>query len=239
MNVLIPLGLGSPWDNNELRYCLRGIEKHLRGVGDVVIVGECPEWLTGVIHIPCKDRWEAHYRDFNIYNKIRVGIESGLLGEEFLFFNDDHFLLSDFDACSFPYYYSQSLHIQENLLKNKSHYRNVLTNSLNLLVSRYRPVKHFDVHAPITYNSDLFLQHVSSVDWRKPYGYAIKSLYCNLVGIEGEEYEDLKINEPLSVSDIYNTTHNRLYFSIGNKALNEHMKSVLAELYPAPSRYEK
>jgi hypothetical protein len=239
MNVLIPLGIGSAWNDNELRFCLRGIEKRLKGYGDIVIVGQCPDWLTGVIHIPAEDKWQAHYRDYNIYNKIRIAIEDGRVGSEFLFFNDDHFLLHDFEASSFPYHYSQSLHKCSERIKNVSFYRHVLTNTLNLLVSRNCPDKHFDIHAPIIYKSDLFLQHVSSADWKKPYGYAIKSLYCNLVGIEGEEYEDVKINEPLSAGEIYKVLQDRFYFSIGNKSLNADMKDVLHQLYPVPSRYEK
>ena len=48
IDVVIPLGTGSRWQDNELRYCLRSIEKNLSGVNEVVIVGEKPKWLTNV-----------------------------------------------------------------------------------------------------------------------------------------------------------------------------------------------
>lgn len=239
MNIVIPLGSGSPWQDGELRYCLRGVEKYLNGIDDLIIVGRCPDWLKGVIHIPCKDNPDGSFRDRNIYNKVRVAIESGHAGTDFLFFNDDHFLLHDFDANVFPYHYQHSLTSYAQSLKTSSLYRNTLTNTLNLLVGRNQPEKHFDIHAPIIYNSDLFLKHVSSVDWSVRYGYGIKSLYCNLSGIEGEEYEDLKFREPLSEAEIYRSIQQRFYFSIGNKALNADMKSVLHRLYPVASRYEK
>ena len=39
-------------DNNELRFCLRSIEKHFKSDYDITIVGrKVPDWLTGVKHV--------------------------------------------------------------------------------------------------------------------------------------------------------------------------------------------
>lgn len=48
MQIVIPIGIGSNWDNNELRYCLRSINEYLGDV-DLVVLGEpgvSIPWLT-------------------------------------------------------------------------------------------------------------------------------------------------------------------------------------------------
>jgi hypothetical protein len=50
MKILIPLGTGSNWDNNELRYCLRSLDENLKGDYEIHIYGNVvPDWLTNVI----------------------------------------------------------------------------------------------------------------------------------------------------------------------------------------------
>ena len=53
MDIVIPLGTGSRWQNNELRFALRSIEKYLTGYDKIFIIGECPSYLQNIIHIPC------------------------------------------------------------------------------------------------------------------------------------------------------------------------------------------
>jgi FkbM family methyltransferase len=52
--IIIPLHHkgGKHGDNTELRFCLRSLEQHFKGLLEVVIVGrKLPEWITGVRHI--------------------------------------------------------------------------------------------------------------------------------------------------------------------------------------------
>jgi len=85
MNILIPLGDGSKWKNNELRYCLRGLEMYCRDLGQVIISGEKPDWIQNIIHVPCKDE---HSPTLSIWNKTLAGSKET---DEFLFCNDDYF----------------------------------------------------------------------------------------------------------------------------------------------------
>src|SRR6187431_2538921 len=94
-DILIPLGKGSRHNDLELVYCLRSIEKHLKGVGNVFIVGESPERVKNCMHVSVKDSPNNWDRAKNIYRKIRRCCSLPDLSDNFLFMNDDHFLLSD------------------------------------------------------------------------------------------------------------------------------------------------
>jgi hypothetical protein len=55
MDLVYVLGSGSRWGDNELRYSLRSVEKHLKGYNNVYLVGDKPDWVRNVTHIPKQD----------------------------------------------------------------------------------------------------------------------------------------------------------------------------------------
>lgn len=75
MDVVIPLGSGSRWQDNELRFCLRAVEKHLKGYDRIYIVGRKPDWIQNIEFIPYV---EAHTRERNIMEKVRRACKSGV-----------------------------------------------------------------------------------------------------------------------------------------------------------------
>ena len=187
IDIVYTLGIGSKWNNNEIKYSLRSIEKYLKNYRNIWIVGECPEFLTNVYHLPYPDKFLIP--DQNIADKIKHACKCPYISNDFLFFNDDHYLLQTFDAPNFPYYWDVPL---EEKVKKLGHvgYGARVSNTYNHLKAHDLPTKNFDVHTPIVYNKDLFLETVMSVDWSK--AYIIKSLYANSLKIEGEQLPDNK-----------------------------------------------
>ena len=103
-DAVYPLGSGSKWNNNELRYSLRSLEKNLVDLRNVYIVGYRPEWLTGAIHIPCDDPL-PHNKDGNIIRKILRACQTPGLSEDFLQVSDDQILLRPLSFAElYPYY---------------------------------------------------------------------------------------------------------------------------------------
>lgn len=240
-DILIPLGQGSRQNDLELRYCLRSIEKHLREVGNVVIVGEQRlDWLANVIWVYGRDNPNGWMRANNIYRKIEIAIKSGagtLLSDNFLFMNDDHFLLTDFDAREFPFYHRSEIALA-SLVKNWPQYMQ-MKNTVEVLPG---PKYDFDVHCPIVYNKHRFIEVFENLEWPE-YGYGIKSMYCNqpmnIYNWSLVKCGDLKFGEPLMKDTIYQVLAGRQWFSIGDKCLKSGaMKEVLSELYPNKSKYE-
>src|SRR4051812_29778761 len=102
INIMFPVGPGSLWDDIELRYSLRSIEKHISGVKDIWIVGVLPSFVKNVRYISFPD--EHKCKETNIYRKVLRACQESDITDDFLFFNDDHFMLQDYVADQYPFY---------------------------------------------------------------------------------------------------------------------------------------
>lgn len=233
IDVVIPLKDISKNNNFELRYALRGIEKHLKNFKDIYIVGQRVPWLTNVKYINVKDGKSSKFKEANIFNKISACIKSEV-SENFLFMNDDHFLIRDMDAITVPFYYKGE--IVDTMSRNTGNYRKTMNHSRKYLQKKGKPTLDFDTHVPIIYNKEKIMCTFGDIDWSIPYGYGIKSLYCNMNDVEPIHEPDCKIN-----NKCYETckekTKDRFCFSTGS--LNPDMIRFIEESYPNASIYEK
>ena len=232
-DIVIPYLLGK--SSEELRYCLRSIEKHLKGVRDIYIIGNKPKWLRGVIVLPFTDNPDRKFKEWNIMAKITEAVMNPDVSEDFLFMNDDHFLLKDFEASEFPIYYKGLL--QDTMKKNQPPYRSTLNHSRKLLESKGILPLDFDVHCPHLINNRKFMDAMCdhSVDWKIENGYALKSLYFGLSGISGEQITDCKLHRR-PVNENKKRLEGRSFFSTSRDY--PEIVSLLQELYPNPSKYE-
>jgi hypothetical protein len=233
-DICIPLNNRSTQRNLELRYCLRSIEKHLHGAGNVFIIGHMPGWVTGCIHIPAEEDPRNRFRDRNIMNKMMAACKDDRVSDDFLMVHDDHFLLADYEAGVFPYYHSGLM------VPGEGQYGMTKLNTQSLFAADGEAINNYDIHCPILFNKERFARSVAKVDWSVWYGYCLKTLYCVMNGIEGEHMEDLKIRMPLQVDMINQIIAGRSWFSIGDRCFTDNgMKEVLQTLYPTSSKYER
>lgn len=227
-SIIIPLGLGSRNNDLELRYCLRSIEKYLTGYGDVFIVGEKPDWLCNIIHIPCPDQGDKTYdKERNIFGKILAACADERVTDNFLFMNDDHYLLQGYEAAWFPFFYHGRLSGKMTV----TDYKHTVRNTLELL--RADP-PYADIHCPIVYNKRAF-GALTRHDWSVQFGYCIKTLYC---------HKYISINDMIEMKDCKQDDRpknidGRPWFSIGDKAFYWDVRALLQKLYPLKSKYEK
>lgn len=223
----------------ELRYALRSIVKHLKGYGEIYIIGDLPTWVRNVRHIPTPDIDRQFDRDMwkerNIYEKVRRASYYKFVTDDFYFTNDDHFLLQDFNASTFPLHWASDI---EDDMKRKDLYVNTINNTYELIQAGEAPFQNYDTHCPIVYNKRLF-RNLEDLDWSKKWGYCIKTAYCGANGLRGEFYPDLKIRGQHSAESIRRAIAGRQYFSTDNNAWGQSLRQVLEELYPEPSKYEK
>lgn len=220
MKIVIPY---KDYRGPELKYTLRGIEKYIEDP-EVTVIGDFPKWLDGVTYIPFKDDPKLQFKERNIFQKLL------LVDHDFLFFNDDHFLLEPFYKNT--YHYSGML--REDILELGNSFRQTIKNTLDL----YGVIPNYFRHSPIFVERDK-LEKLTARDWEKPWGYCVKSIYCRVNNIKGTDYPDLKIRTYLSEHKIKNLIAGRPYFSTGNNAINSSMIKVLNDLYPTKSRFEQ
>lgn len=232
MDVVIPLGSSTASNHIELRYCLRSIEKYVPNLGNVFIVGEKPSWLRSAFHLPEHDQkgWSAKER--NIFRKLLKAVGSRLVSDDFLYFNDDMFLLAPWKG---DYYFKGTLADSFAGLSDSNYHKRTIANTLAYLGGGY----DYDGHAPIEMNKQKFLETVNNASWFIPHGYGIKSLYCNLNEIEGQYYPDLKIHQACNYFSLSNQLQNRRYFSTTDGVTNSDMEHMWEMLYPNKSVYEK
>jgi len=87
---------GSSW--NELRYSLRSLEKHLKSPFEIVFVGDKPDWVQNVTHIPyTRDNTKT-----SLWNTLRMmelfleyQLRSGFQCDQFIRMYDDVYFLRD------------------------------------------------------------------------------------------------------------------------------------------------
>jgi hypothetical protein len=237
IDIVLPLGKGSPFNNMELKYCLRSVEKYLKNYRNIYIIGEKPDWLTNVIHIPFEEK-QGDYKEKRIMLKVLAACDLPEVSPEFLFMNDDHFLRATVEADKYPYYYNGNLVDWESKKKMWDPYKQAIQNTLSYLIKNELPARHYDIHTPVLYDKELFKNVMGRYDWDIKAGYVIKSLYCNTLNIAGTPLKDCKISESLHRFGIANLIYNRPVFSIGDGGMNGAMKEWLEEFYPNKSRYE-
>lgn len=238
IDLLYPLNKSSRWQDNELRFSLRSVEKHLTNVRNVYVVGECPNFLRDVIHVTFGDGYQNKER--NIYEKVLHACQLPGLSENFLFMNDDHFLLHDFDAVNFPTFHKADLSVAAQSMPEHSYYRKSLLRTISTLCDLGLPTVNFDTHCPILYNKWRFLSVMPQYDWTNTYGFTVKSMYCNTLRIQGTLEQDGKFNFiPLDQEQMINYTKDRKFFSIGDHAINHELAKFMGHLYPQTSRWEK
>lgn len=230
----------SEYGDIELSYCLKSIRKYLVGYGNIYIIGDHPGFEGNYIHIPAEDH--GFLKEDNIRRKVEVACVDPRISDDFFFTNDDHIFIEPLNITSLPYYYSGDLLLAYNRKRRVGAYKAALENTRLELELRKLPIKHFDIHTPIIYNKTSFLAVTRQYDWKKPkVEYVLKSLYCNTLRIDGQEYDDMMIGyPPETAAQVYNDIKNRFVFGFNENSLtdpggvlgktNEAMLQVLEEI---------
>lgn len=233
IDVVYIVGTGSAWKNNELKYSIRSVEKHLKNVRDVWVVGYKPKFIN-TKHIQANDSGRTATE--SVYIKMKLACNNPEISDDFLFFNDDYYLNKTYQADKYPFFYKELLSDTLSRRKQDSYYR-AIENAFNSLTKKELPVKNFENHAPMLINKKQFLEITSSFDWKNHFGYVLKSIYANSLKIKGTLEPDLKINFPWEPESLRSMVNQRKVFS-SDKLIPTTLRNLLEELYPNPSKFE-
>lgn len=238
-SVIIPYKGNIKTKDTELIYAIRGFQKHLKGIGDIYIIGNRLSSLQGLKYIQCRDDQGSKWKERNIYRKILAACKDERVSEDFIFANDDHMITKDYEVAKLPFYHKNTL--EGTMENNKGDYRKSLNHTRKFLISKGKETWDYDTHFPIVYNKQKFIDTfaMEGINWDMPFTYVLKSMYGNLNNVEGEFGGDCKIHSKMNYEEIKRKVGDKSFFSTSDGSINEDMIRFLNELYPQPSFYER
>jgi hypothetical protein len=203
LSVAIPLAGKSQWgDNEELKHCLRSLEKNLKLSFHVKLFAKyLPKWLnTQTVQYEIIPRWypdsarkfhkvdkggAKHYENyFDVLHKIDLMSQDESLSDPFLYMYDDILLLrpveniEDIDKKVAMMHYKDGKHVYENPVTKWSF---TALRAFDLLKRAERPIWDYETHLPRILRKNLLRSMFESFPPDKEsIPYAPSTLYYNL-----------------------------------------------------------
>lgn len=232
MKLLYIIGNGSLSNNEELCYSLRTVERHLKDVSEIVVVGERIDLLSDKVKHFYIEEAKGN-KEYRIAMKIMTACEKGYISGDFALMNDDFFFTRQFD-------WSKNYAKPELTSNGSLYYRRALNNTRQYLSRFGLSTYHFDVHTPILYNSEKFkaLKPHFEQSGTLPDGMVVKSLYANIYGLKPTFYDDCKITRLQTLAD-FEKIETPPVISCTNNGWNRGIRDYFKKQYPNKSIYEK
>jgi len=234
IDVVYPLGNGSPNSDNELRYSIRSLEKFGRNYKDIYIIGKFPHWGNQRIkHFGFK---ETKTKALNILDKIYFACNVPEISDMFLYINDDHILLKETDLSKYPYYYNDD--DAKSIIESRpisDNYRKIIEESIN-----NKHYKHyFDIHTPMLIDKKQFFELYNNVNFAGSLeGLLVKSMYCGYNYIYGVEKSDIILRQKHECFDLKQKLKDEHIFSFHDEAVCQELVDFLHNILPDKSEYE-
>ena len=238
-DIIIPLGPGSKFNNDELRISLRSVEKNLDV--DKVYVATTMDipWLKNVIKVPLDDPWDNN-KDKNLIYKVVKTLEMYPEIDKFYFWSDDFVILQRIGSNHVNIYNDRSLdYFKANPPTTKWQKR--LANTLNILkVYGYDASVNWDSHTPLLLSSKDIVSRATLFEYDSfAANYTVCTLLAFINGLTKKDgiHQDLvKVSYESEFKGEIDTRfkylgHNDLAFSTG-------LREKLFELFPDCSKYE-
>jgi hypothetical protein len=242
-DVVYVLGSGSNWQNNEIRFSLRSIVENLKGLGNVYVIGEKPDWMQNVIHIMWPDEFGPGNADGNIIRKVLRACKEESLSEQFLFINDDHLILKPIEASEVPYIHKGDMNTFPEIYFKRDYWRTRLKRTRDVLNFKELPCLHYDCHVPILFDKNVFPEVMSQFDYGIKPGYTMKSLYANSVSNDIDpvllDGQKMTVFKHFNKEELNKRLEHCTFMSFNDAGLNLELKLWLIERFGSQSSFEK
>lgn len=196
VDIVIPVGWGE--HNEELRYCLRSIEKNFPH-RNVVIAGYKPKWVKNVKYISVATLAQNKYQ--RVAKNILAAANYPELSDWFVLFNDDMFVVEPMESIQMVH--RGKLDPMAAIYDKAPLQRKSLVDTLKMLTEAgIKDPLNYEVHAPMTISKHglLGVETIMNI-LKSPTSGAVvqlRSLYGNLHHVAGEERHDVKIADNAS-----------------------------------------
>jgi len=230
-DVVIPLGTGSEFDNQELRFALRSMDKFVPWIRRVFVVGEDPGFLgEDVVFIKAKDSYK-HCKDANIISKILAACNSKRnLSESFLYCCDDQVVTDNvapedvLPQRVFRWSEELSDQFEGTLWKRR------VRDTMRLFGD---DAFYWEPHIWSPMEKSKFIDMAKVFPWRTSTSCTVQTLYYNFTKEEGVDRHDHKyVKQDCALEGA-------TFVSYGNKAFRQKgFRNSLLKLFPSKSRFE-
>jgi hypothetical protein len=228
-------------NSEELRYSLRSLKNVSHD--KVIIVGEKPAWVKNVTHIPVA---QTGTKGENSAVNTRAAASSPLVSEEFIFMNDDFFILkpmSNIPALSFGLMADVIAKYEARYSEGTPYIIN-MKQLYNVLLSKgFVSPLSYELHVPMVLSKSKILELYRTAEGRL---YQFRSYYGNYSNIGGKVVDDVKIflnqshNHPEYVSDPQSYLQNQSFLSATGGAFKRGIVGTfIRESFAEPSPYEE
>lgn len=240
-DVVIPLGTGSAWADNELRFCLRSLLRYALDLGRVIVVGHKPKWLSedAVLHLPADDPRKWH-KDARMIRKVLLACDH--VSGPFVRMSDDQCLLRPMRLADIPPL-GNIMGVPQQPPPGKWALRRHLTQVW--LHEHGYGAADFDLHCPMLYDPDQFRRMAEVAPWQDRPGMCINTLYGNVAGLEpvSPQGRIVRFGEAESAKchrTIFARIRNpeTLFLNYRNASLTKPMRYAISVKFPERSPFE-
>lgn len=160
----------------ELLYALRSWDKNCCFPADFVVIGDKEDWFSDEIHfIECPR--VSDNPSVDTYHKLKVALERDLVTDDFIWTNDDIYVLQPIDLS----------HIQLpkvlgplDTSKYKGFYRENMQRTIDCLKQLGAACQNYGTHTPVMFNKASWLGLIAKLDEQITQGMLYTSIYFNL-----------------------------------------------------------
>lgn len=227
MDIVYPVGSGSLCKNQELRYSLRSLKfiEHKK----IFVVGHRPGFLKNIIHVHYSER--TYKKQFNVINKILTVCKVANLSDDFLLMNDDFFFLKETEIKK--YLYDCSIKSLQNKTP-RTQYGKSLANTIDYLNNNRLPFNNFEIHYPMIFNKQKFLDLFGTMDLNQQVNY--RSVYGNYYRLDGYvPQKDFKIHE---IDQFIESAEHEFLSAADKIMIYDRFKNFLKDKFPEKCEYE-
>ena len=160
----------------ELLFALRSWAENCCFPANIVVIGDKEDWFSDEIHfIECPRMSDNPSVD--TFNKLKVALESDIVTDDFVWTNDDIYVLQPIDLS----------HIQLpkvlgplDTSKYKGFYRENMQRTIDCLKQLGAACQNYGTHTPVMFNKASWLGLIAKLDEQITQGMLYTSIYFNL-----------------------------------------------------------
>lgn len=218
-------------NNEEFRYSLRSVEKHVENYGKLVTIGGKVRGIKPDVEIPLRQIGGSKYDRVNM--TLREICLSPKISTNFVLMNDDFFIMQDLDISKLKNYYRCSMAEYLQIIIDRcwaSEYTERLAKSALAMEALHLDTKCFELHIPMMFNKHKLLEIFGVFSGFN----GVRSLYGNYHKIKAIKSPDCKI---FTKSD--NFIHDLPFLSTTDASFRDgEVGNYIRNQFPDKSRFE-